>query len=79
VLTAPGAEVSEGPVCGCVIAALAVLAPDPRTEPGRCFTCHLHDQAVLWNGRHWRWSDKPEELNQFPRSADCTPAIEMPH
>ena len=63
---------SEGGVCGCVIAALAELAPDPRTEAGRYFVCRLHGQMVLWDGNRWRWSDRPEDIRQLPRMADCT-------
>lgn len=69
---------SEGEVCGCVVAALAELAPDPRTEVGRYYVCWLHRQMVIWDGGQWRWSDKPEDIRRLPRTADCATSAEVP-
>ncbi|MEV5264791.1 hypothetical protein [Streptomyces werraensis] len=65
-------------VCGCVVAALADMAPDPCTQPGRYYLCREHGQMVVWDGGQWRWSDQPADLDQLPRTADARRPAEQP-
>lgn len=67
-----------GPVCGCLLDALARQAPDRGTEPGCSFHCADHDQMMVWTGVSWLWSNQPEDLEQLPRMADCATAGTLP-
>lgn len=56
-------------VCDCVVAALVELALDAATEPGQHFACAEHGQVVVWDGASWKWSNQPEDFEQFPQMA----------
>lgn len=75
----PTQRKQQASVCDCVVAALAEMAPDPRTEPGRHFVCATHGQVVVFDGGSWKWSNQPEDIQQLdiqqlPRMADCAGA-----
>lgn len=61
----------SGPMCGCLLAALAEQAPDPGTQPGAWLCCESHGQMAVFTGLSWSWSNQPEDIAQLPRTADC--------
>ncbi|AZM47835.1 hypothetical protein DMB38_20410 [Streptomyces sp. WAC 06738] len=65
----PMPEKQQVGVCKCVVAALAEMAPDPATRPGRHFRCTRHDQVVVWDGLTWKWSNQADDIGEFPRLA----------
>lgn len=59
-------------VCGCLVEALAVLAVDPATVPGRCCICPLHTQLVVWDGSRWRWSNQSVDIEETLAASRCS-------
>jgi len=65
----PAPEKEQVGVCACVVTALAEMAPDPTTRPGRHFRCLQHHQVVVWDGLTWKWSNQADDIGEFPRLA----------
>lgn len=62
----PPAHGQRMEVCDCVVTALAAMALDPVTAPGRYFRCDDHGQIVVWDGQTWKWSNQADDADVSP-------------
>lgn len=76
--TSPAAADRQVGVCDCVVAALAEMAPDPATRPGRHYRCAEHRQVLVWDGATWKWSNQPEDFAAFPLMEDSAGPEALP-